>query len=109
MVVVKMLIERGFKVTSTSCETNHMFLGHPYIEKVTHIQLEFGALYPMALFSGLPPNWVHYEYHTVDDNRISDYYKCYYKNGSSSILVKRYLSKENIFSNNSLQIYPFIL
>ncbi|MBC2581774.1 hypothetical protein [Clostridium sp. DJ247] len=74
MVVVKMLIERGFKVTSTSCETNHMFLGHPYIEKVTHIQIEFGALYPKALLSGLPPDWVLYEYHTVDDDKcISDY------------------------------------
>ena len=73
MVIFKMLIERGFKVTSTSLETYDLFLGHPYIDKITHIQIEFGAFYPKALLDGLPPNWVHYEYHTVDDNLISDY------------------------------------
>lgn len=71
-VVVKLLTERGFKVTSTNLETYDLQLNQIQVEKVTHIQLEFGALYPMTLFSGLPPNWVHYEYHTVDDNRISD-------------------------------------
>lgn len=73
MVVFNMLIERGFKVTSTSLETYDLFLGHPYIDKITHIQIEFGALYPKALLDGLPPNWVHYEYHTIDNNRISNY------------------------------------
>lgn len=74
MVVFKMLMERGLKVISTSLETYDLFLGHPYVEKITHIQLEFGALYPKALLDGLPPNWVLYEYHTVDDDKcISDY------------------------------------
>jgi hypothetical protein len=73
MIVFKMLMERGFKVISTSLETYDLFLCHPYVEKITHIQLEFGALYPKSLLDGLPPNWVHYEYHTVDNNRISDY------------------------------------
>ncbi|BCN32380.1 hypothetical protein [Anaeromicropila herbilytica] len=68
-----MLIERGFKVTSTSLETYDLFLGHPYIDKITHIQIKFGAFYPKALLDGLPPNWVHYEYHTIDNKRISDY------------------------------------
>ncbi len=74
MVVFKMLMERGFKVISTSLETYDLFLGHPYIDKITHIQIEFGALYPKALLDGLPPNWALYEYHTVDDDKcISDY------------------------------------
>lgn len=73
-VVVKLLMERGFKVTSTSLETYDLFLGHPYIDKITHIQIEFGAFYPKAILEGLPPDWIIYEYHTVDDDKcISDY------------------------------------
>ncbi|MBW6411931.1 hypothetical protein [Clostridium weizhouense] len=72
-IVVELLTERGFKVISTSLETYDLFLGHPYIDKITHIQIEFGAFYPKAILEGLPPNWIHYEYHRVDDNLISDY------------------------------------
>ena len=39
MVVFKRLMERGFKVISTSLETYDLFLGHPYIDKITHIQI----------------------------------------------------------------------
>ena len=72
-IVVELLTERGFKVISTSLETYALLLGHPYINKITHIQIEFGAFYPKAILEGLPPNWIHYEYHTVDNNLISDY------------------------------------
>jgi hypothetical protein len=70
--VVWKLLERGFKVISTECKTNYMWLDQPYIEKITHIQIEFSELYPEAMLDDLPPDWVSYEYHMVHDDVISN-------------------------------------
>lgn len=64
------LFERGFKVRTTYCSTHNMWLGQEFIEKVTHIQIEFRELYPEAMLDELPPDWVSYEYHMVHDDDV---------------------------------------
>lgn len=69
---VKKLIERGFRVVSTNCDTYTDF-SEPHLGKVTQIQIEFGDYYPEAMFYGLPDDWILYNYHTAGDGLISTY------------------------------------
>ena len=67
IIIVKMFLLRGFRVSSASCHTHK---AQDNNGKITQISIEFGTFYPEALFQELPPDWTIYEYNRVKDNKI---------------------------------------
>ena len=65
--VAKLLINRGFKVSSANC---HTYKSQDGIGKTTQVIIEFRESYPEAMFQELPPDWTMYEYSRVKDNQI---------------------------------------
>jgi len=57
-------------VSSASCNLYDLHDDTGHIGKSVQIQIELG-LYLMEMFEQLPPNWLIYEYHSIEDhNRI---------------------------------------
>ena len=69
--IVIRLTECGFKVVSADCTIYNK--QEPYVGKITQIQIEFGDKYPEAMFLGLPPDCMLYDYYKVDAGIISEY------------------------------------
>lgn len=67
--LAKLLINRGFKVAYANGSTYNDKSG---IGKVTQFTIEFGASYPEAMFTELPPDWTMYEFNRVKDNQITE-------------------------------------
>lgn len=65
--VAKLLINRGFKVSSANC---HTYKNQDGIGKTTQVIIEFRESYPEAIFAELPPDWSIYEFNSVKDNQI---------------------------------------
>lgn len=67
--VVKLLINRGFKVAYANCTTHK---DKSDSGKTTQIIIEFGVAYPESIFGELPPDWTIYEFNRVKDNQIME-------------------------------------
>ena len=65
--VAKLLINRGFKVSSANC---HTYKNQDGIGKTTQVIIEFRESYSEAIFAELPPDWTMYEFNMVKDNQI---------------------------------------
>jgi len=65
--VVKMLINRGFKVSYANCHTQEDQGGSG---KITQIDIDFGVEYPESMFNELPPDWEITDSYPVLDNEI---------------------------------------
>lgn len=68
--LVKLLIERGFKIASSSCYTVKSEKG---VGKTTHMMIKFGEKYPPELFPELPSPWQVTTYHPVIDKEVKEY------------------------------------
>lgn len=71
--IVERLLDRGIEVVSASCDTydvyNDDIKGKVCTGKNVQTQIELGFLFPIEMFSSIPPDWMTYEYHTVDEHR----------------------------------------
>lgn len=66
------LLDRGIEVVSASCDTHDVYkdtIGKGYIGKTVQMQIELGHLYPATMFECLPPDWLTYEYHTIEEHK----------------------------------------
>lgn len=75
--IVERLLDRGVEVVSASCNLHDAYDDTGYIGKTVQIQIELGYLYNPDIFDGLllPPDWLIYEYHTVEEhNKIGPRY-----------------------------------
>lgn len=64
---VERLLDRGVEVVSASCDVHDARDDTGYIGKNVMLQIEMSLLYPVEMFKHLPPDWLTYEYHTVEE------------------------------------------
>ena len=65
--IVERLLDRGVEVVSASCDVHDARDDTGYNGKNVMLQIELGLLYPIEMFERLPPGWLTYEYHTVEE------------------------------------------
>lgn len=64
---ITMLLDRGIEVSRGSCNIHDVNDDIGYIGKTVQLQIELGRLYPTVMFQNLPPGWLLYEYHSIED------------------------------------------
>jgi len=67
--IVEKLLDRGIEVVSASCDVFDTYEEDTgKTGKIVLLQIELGFLYPAEMFENISPDWMTYEYHTVQDN-----------------------------------------
>lgn len=67
--IVERLLDRGVDVVSANSDVFDAYDDKTdKTGKIVLLQIELGFWYPAEMFKDLPPDWMTYEYHTVQDN-----------------------------------------
>lgn len=71
--IVERLLDRGIEVISSSCDVHDAHVdgvkGKVCTGKNVQLQIELGYPYPIEMFGHLPPGWLTYTYHTIDEHK----------------------------------------